>query len=187
MTGKNKREALEHWLANRHFKPVGELIPVSPASWTEFYKLTMHPDKTIAWHALWTCERYCRKNPSFFAEKQHEIATQAMQCSHKGMKRLWLNMLLFLPVETANNVTFLDFCLQNMCAPHEPSAIQSVCMKLAYKLCCQNADLLNELTACLTNMELEYYTPAVQATHKNTLKSIIRLQHQKNKKTKNYV
>lgn len=53
-------------------------------------------------------------------------------------------------------------------------------MKLAYKLCMQEQELLRELKVYLENAEPEYYSVGVRCTRKNILKRINSL-HKKEK------
>lgn len=145
------------------------------------YMLTNDPDRQVAWRALWACEKLCRKQTGLFSSKKKEIMQKAMQTTHQGMKRLWISMLFHLPIQQPLQTDFLDFCLQAMYSPQETPAVQALCIKLAYKMCLAEPELLPKLEAVLENMEEVFYPVATRSARKNTLKAI-KLYHRKQKK-----
>ena len=65
---------------------------------------------------------------------------------------------------------FLDFCLERMTAVDEQLGVQSLCMKLAYRMCRFYPELEGELLRTLQAMEIDYYTPAVRSVRSRILK-----------------
>ena len=64
---------------------------------------------------------------------------------------------------------FLDFCFEHMVSIEEFSGIQTLCMKLAYRMCTFYPELMDELKRTLEAMEIEYYKPAVKCLRKRIL------------------
>lgn len=168
----NFKEILESNLGRKYIDSIVEQVIDSPARFTDLYALTKDEDEKIAWRAIWACEKLSIQCPSLFMNLREELMQRSLQCSHSGMRRLLLNLILHLPILEPINVAFLDFCLNGMLSLDESVAGQAVCMKLAYAFCLKEPELLGELKAYLENMEPEYYTAAVQCTRTNILKKI---------------
>lgn len=75
----------------------------------------------------------------------------------------------------------LDFCLERMMSRQEPVGVQSICMKLAYKLTHSIPELQQELRLLLEMMEPELLSPALRSSRKNVLKKLV---HRKGERKK---
>ena len=64
---------------------------------------------------------------------------------------------------------FLDFCFEHMVSIEEFPGIQTLCMKLAYRMCSFYPELMDELKRTLEAMEIDYYNPAVKCLRKRIL------------------
>ena len=64
---------------------------------------------------------------------------------------------------------FLDFCFDHMVSIEEFPGIQTLCMKLAYRMCSFYPELMGELKRILEAMETAYYKPAVKCLRKRIL------------------
>ena len=64
---------------------------------------------------------------------------------------------------------FLDFCFDHMIDVEEYPGIQSVCMKLAFRMCKYYPELMDELKRTLEAMEIDYYKPAVKCVRNRIL------------------
>jgi hypothetical protein len=64
---------------------------------------------------------------------------------------------------------FLDFCLEHMVNVEEFPGIQTLCMKLAYRMCNFYPELMDELKRTLEAMEIDYYKPAVKCLRSRIL------------------
>ena len=64
---------------------------------------------------------------------------------------------------------FLDFCFEHMMDVEEYPGIQSVCMKLAFRMCSFYPELMDELKRTLEAMETDYYKPAVKCVRNRIL------------------
>ncbi|MGL5937238.1 MAG: hypothetical protein ACRCY5_00705 [Phocaeicola sp.] len=151
---------------------IAHQVVAEPPLLDSLYALTQHPQTEVAWRALWACQWVCEMNPSLLLNKQDELIERTLRTNHDGQQRLFLRMLWTLPTPTPIPVNLLDFCLEGMNNPKMAVASQALCIKVAYKLCMEEPDLLNELALCLESIEPEYYTAAVRATCKEILKKI---------------
>ena len=64
---------------------------------------------------------------------------------------------------------FLDFCFERMIDVEEYPGIQSISMKLAFRMCKFYPELTDELKRTLEAMEIEYYKPAVKSIRNRIL------------------
>ncbi|MBQ0075432.1 MAG: hypothetical protein KBT34_14730, partial [Prevotella sp.] len=87
----------------------------------------------------------------------------AIKCNNSSIRRALLGIILRLDMKADDVRTdFLDHCLGMMVDPNEVPSVQTLCMKLAYKMCKFYPELLTELICTLEAMEISYYTPAVK-------------------------
>ncbi len=100
----------------------------------------------------------------------NELIDQAMQTANSSVRRLTLNIIERLILEEDDLRTdFLDFCFEHMVSIEEFPGIQTLCMKLAYRMCSFYPELMDELKRTLEAMEIEYYKPAVKCLRKRIL------------------
>lgn len=100
----------------------------------------------------------------------NELIDQAMQTANSSVRRLTLNIIERLILEEDDLRTdFLDFCFEHMVSIEEFPGIQTLCMKLAYRMCSFYPELMDELKRTLEAMEIEYYKPAIKCLRKRIL------------------
>ena len=87
---------------------------------------------------------------------------QAMQLTQNIIERLEIN-------EEDLQTDFLDFCLEHMVSIEEFPGVQTLCMKLAYRMCSFYPELMDELKLTLETMAIEYYKPAVKGLRQRIL------------------
>ncbi len=105
-----------------------------------------------------------------------ELIDMAIRCNNSSIRRALLGIILRLDMNEEDVRTdFLDHCLSKMADPDEVPSVQSLCMKLAYKMCKFYPDLMEELKRTLEAMEISYYTPAV----KNVRSKILGTKHKR--------
>ena len=104
-----------------------------------------------------------------------------MQTDNSSVRRLSLNVIERLWVgerssemrlelaEEDLRTDFLDFCFEHMMDVEEFPGIQSVCMKLAFRMCKCYPELMDELKRTLKAMEIDYYKPAVKCVRNRIL------------------
>ena len=115
-------------------------------------------DYRVARSALWGLTKASKEELSQLQVILNELIDQAMQTENSSVRRLSLNVVERLELyEDDLRTDFLDFCFEHMMDVEEYSGIQSVCMKLAYRMCKYYPELMDELKRTLEAMEIDYY------------------------------
>lgn len=92
-----------------------------------------------------------------------ELIDMALTNKNSSIRRALFGIIQRLDMKRDSLRTdFLDHCLCRMAAMDEVPSVQSLCMKLSYKMCKFYPELLAELKRTLETMEISYYTPAVK-------------------------
>ena len=127
-------------------------------------------DYRVARSALWGLTKASKEELSQLQVILNEIIDQAMQTGNSSVKRLSLNVVERLEINEEDLRTdFLDFCFDHMIDVEEFPGIQSVCMKLAFRMCSFYPELMDELKRTLEAMEIDYYKPAVKGVRNRIL------------------
>jgi hypothetical protein len=137
----------------------------------ELYNLVICEDETVGYHAALIFTHFSSEDNKWLYEKQDQLIDEVLVCKHGGKRRLILNMLYKQPFPNSPRVDFLDFCLERMTSNEELPGVQSLCMKIAYKLCRPIPELVQELKTILTMLEGDL-VPSIRAVRKNILKAI---------------
>lgn len=137
-----------------------------------FVKLFMHDDDyQVARNALWALTKATDEELSQLQPILHELIDLALSADNSSVRRLSLNVILRLRMgEEDLRTDFLDFCLEHMVDVNEYPGIQSLCMKLAHRMCMFYPELMEELVRTVEGMEIEYYKPAVKSVRNRLLK-----------------
>ena len=142
-------------------------------------------DYLVARSALWGLTKASKEELSQLQVILNELINQAMQIDNSSVKRLSLNVIERLEMsENDLRTDFLDFCFEHMIDVEELPGIQSVCMKLAFRMCKFFAErsgraeryleLMDELKRTLEAMEIDYYKPAVKCVRSRILSGKLR-------------
>ena len=127
-------------------------------------------DYLVARSALWGLTKASKEELSQLQVMLNEIINQAMQTGNSSVRRLSLNIVERLEMsEDDLRTDFLDFCFEHMIDVEEFPGIQSVCMKLAFRMCKFYPELMDELKRTLEAMEIDYYKPAVKGVRSKIL------------------
>ena len=138
-------------------------------------------DYLVARSALWGLTKASKEELSQLQVILSEFINQAMQIDNSSVRRLSLNVIERLRVgerssgmrlemsEEDLRTDFLDFCFEHMIDVEEYPGIQSVCMKLAFRMCKFYPELMDELKRTLEAMEIDYYKPAVKCVRNRIL------------------
>ena len=119
-------------------------------------------DYRVARSALWGLTKANDKELSALQVMLNELIDHAMQTKNSSVRRLTLNIIERLKMDEEDLRTdFLDFCFEHMVSIEELPGIQTLCMKLAYRMCAFYPELMDELKRTLEAMETYYYKPAV--------------------------
>ena len=127
-------------------------------------------DYRVARSSLWGLTKASKEELSQLQVILNELINQAMQSGNSSVRRLSLNIVERLEMsEDDLRTDFLDFCFAHMIDVEEFSGIQSVCMKLAFRMCKFYPELMDELKRTLEAMEIDYYKPAVKCVRNRIL------------------
>ena len=139
-----------------------------------FTRRFMHSDDgRVARNAFWVLTKATDQELSQLQGMLHELMALALKTEHSAVRRLSLNIIERLKIEEDDLRTdFLDFCLEHMADADELPGIQSISMKLAYRMCKFYPELMYEFKVTLESMETEYYKPALNCVRSRILKSL---------------
>ena len=127
-------------------------------------------DYLVARSALWGLTKASKEDLSQLQVIQNELIDQAMKTKNSSVRRLSLNIVERLDMsEDDLRTDFLDFCFEHMIDVEEFPGIQSVCMKLAFRMSKFYPELMDELKRTLEAMEIDYYKPAIKCLRKRIL------------------
>ena len=127
-------------------------------------------DYRVARSALWGMTKATDKELSALQVLLNELIEQAMHTENSSVRRLTLNIIERLTLEEDDLRTdFLDFCLEHIISIKEFPGIQTLCIKLAYRMCTFYPELMDELKRTLEAIEIDYYKPAVKCLRKRIL------------------
>lgn len=138
----------------------------------ELWNLFQGDDPRVAHRAAWVLVHLPREEHAWLCEKRDIFIEKLLVCDHSGMRRMLLSLLLQLPLPDPMRVDFFDFCLEHMISRQEPPAVQSLCLKLAHKMCCPEPALMHELRLILEIMEPDQLSPALRSVRRNVLKTL---------------
>lgn len=103
----------------------------------------------------------------------NDLIDLIMATPDTSLRRLTLNLVEKQEItEESMRTDFLDFCLLHMHLPDEPPGVQSLCMKLAHRMCLPYPELLHEFYETLSLMQPEDCKPGM----KQLIKKIKNLQ-----------
>ena len=127
-------------------------------------------DTRVARSALWGLTKASDGELSALQAILNELIEQAMQTENSSVRRLTLNIIERLKIDEDNLRTdFLDFCFDHMMSVDEFPGIQTLCMKLAFRMCQFYPELMDELKRTLEAMETDYYKPAIKGLRRKIL------------------
>ena len=149
--------------ARAEFKATGDFLGFAR-------RYVFDSDYRVARSALWGLTKATNEELSELQTILNELIDQAMQTENSSVRRLTLNIIERLTLEEDDLRTdFLDFCFEHMASVEEFPGIQTLCMKLAYRMCTFYPELMDELKRTLEAMEIDYYKPAVKCLRKRIL------------------
>ena len=137
-----------------------------------FARRFMHSDDArVARNAFWCLTKATDKELSQLQPILNELIDLALTTTSSSVCRLSLNIIERLEMKEEDlRSDFLDFCLEHMADADELPGIQSLSMKLAYRMCKFYPELLAEFKATLESMEPEFFKPAVNGVRNRIMK-----------------
>ena len=134
------------------------------------HRYAFSEDYLVARSALWGLTKARKEEISQLQVILNELIEQAMRTDNSSVRRLTLNVIERLEMNEEDLRTdFLDFCFDHMMDVEEYPGIQSVCMKLAFRMCRFYPELMDELKRTLEAMHIDYYKPAVKCVRNRIL------------------
>lgn len=136
-----------------------------------FAQRFMHDtDYQVARNALWGLTKATNAELSQLQPILHELIDLAISAENPSVRRLSLNVIERLKMDADDLRTdFLDFCLTHMTDVAEYPGIQSLCMKIAFRISGFFPELRDELIRTVESMEMDYYKPAVRSVRNRIL------------------
>lgn len=133
-------------------------------------------DCQVARNSLWTLTKATDEELSQLQPILHELIDLALSTENSSVRRLSLNVIIRLQMKEEDLRTdFLDFCLEHMMDINEYPGIQSLCMKMAYRMSTFYPELMEELIRTVKCMEMEYYKPAVKSVRNRILSGKLKI------------
>ena len=131
----------------------------------------MHSDdERVARNAFWSLTKATDMELSQLQPILNDLIDLALATPSSSVRRLSLNIIERLEMKEDDlRSDFLDFCLEHMADADELPGIQSISMKLAYRMCRFYPELLAEFKATLESMEPEFFKPAVNCVRNRIL------------------
>ena len=138
-------------------------------------RYAFNDDYRVARSALWGLTKASKEELKQLQVILDDFINLAMQTDNSSVRRLALNVIERLELkEDEFRTDFLDFCFEHMISLDEFPGIQSVCMKLAFRMCKFYPELMDELKRILKSMDIEYYKPAVKGVRSKILNGTLK-------------
>lgn len=138
----------------------------------ELYELVLGSDEKLSINALWIMTHFPKEMNKFLYSKQPDFIDKVLISNNSSQKRLLLTLIYKQPIREPINIAFLDNCLNAILLQEEAHGIISLCIKLAYEMCKNHSELLQEYQSVLNMMEPTLLPPSLQAAQKNMLTKI---------------
>lgn len=135
------------------------------------WDLTSSDNPRLAWHTVWVLEALCKKDRKQLLPYQRRVVEKVLTSNQEsGELRLWLNISLMLLPETKDiDVDLLNFSLENICNMRMAVAMRAVCVKIAHQFCKREPELLKELQAVVSMLDLKDEQAAIKSVVKKIL------------------
>jgi len=168
------REYLLHPVSKRFVDLLVLEIFRYPSDFDRVYRLIFDTYPQVSWRAAWACQKISEKHPEWFSEAHfNEITALSLYTKHFGLLRGCLSTLNNLKLPRQISVEFINACFDWMVSIKYPVAIQSLSMKMLFRICKVEPDFKHELLAYLENVDPTSYSAGFNSTRTNLLKRLI--------------
>lgn len=135
------------------------------------WDLTSSDNPRLAWHTVWVLEALCKNDRKQLLPYQRRVVEKVLTSNQEsGELRLWLNIsLMLLPESEDIDVDLLNFSLDNICNMRMAVAMRAVCVKIAHQFCKREPELLKELQAVVSMLDLKDEQAAIKSVVKKIL------------------
>lgn len=148
------------------------------------FSLCASSDAVVARNAAWVLTQFSDGDLAMLLHRQGEITDLVLRTPNTSLRRLLLSVLYRMPFRGDDiRVDLLDFCLENMVAAHQPPGVQSLCMKMAHRMCAPYPELEAEFLRTIKDMNPYHYSAAVTSARKNILAGMKKHRRAKTKQT----
>ena len=136
-----------------------------------FARRFMHDeDGRVARNALWILTKATDQELLALQVMLDELINLAMTTKFSAVRRLSMNLVERLKMSEEDLRTdFLDFCFERMMDVEEFPGVQSISMKMAFRMCQFYPELMEELKRTIEAMQIDYYKPAVRSVRSRIL------------------
>ena len=127
-------------------------------------------DYLVARNALWGLTKAAKQEMATLQPLLDSLVDLTMSTDNSSVRRLSLNIIERLDMKEDDLRTdFLDFCLEHAVDMGEFPGIQSLCLKIAYRMCSFYPELMGELKRMVEDMDPMCYSPAVKSVRKRIM------------------
>lgn len=127
-------------------------------------------EDSVTRNALWGLTKATDEELSQLQSLLYEFMDISMKHNSSSLRRIALNIIERLEIATNDLRTdFYDYCLEHMVDVNEYPGIQSLCMKLGFRMASFYPELMQEFMRMVEGMEIGYYKPAVMSVRKRIL------------------
>ncbi|MGN1246444.1 MAG: hypothetical protein ACI4UN_07395 [Muribaculaceae bacterium] len=144
---------------------------MTPSNLADFCREFMHnADYRVARNALWSITKVSNEEIAQCQPLLHSLIDLAMSTPNSSVRRLALNVVERLDMpEDDVRTDFLDFCFDHFIDVNEFPGIQSLCLKLAHRMCRFYPELMGELLRTLAALDISHYSPALRSVRSRIL------------------
>jgi len=127
-------------------------------------------DQLLARYALWILTKASDAELSQLQPLLHDLIDLVLQEEDPSVRRMTMTVVERMKMEEEDLRTdFLDFCLEHMVDVEEYPGIQTLCMKLAFRMSRFYPELSGEYHRIVEAMRTDFYKPAVKSLRNRIL------------------
>lgn len=137
------------------------------------WRLVRSDDRRTSVNALWIISHLKTKESEWLQSLQNDIVDMLLVESDTSKKRIMLQLLReqdFEPDDVRTDL--IDFCFSKINSECEPYAVRAFCIYVAFKLCRNYPELLNELKEYLSMMSARQLPPGLRCASRKTLAAV---------------
>lgn len=137
------------------------------------WRLVRSDDRRTSVNALWIISHLKTKESEWLQSLQNDIVDMLLVESDTSKKRIMLQLLReqdFEPDDVRTDL--IDFCFSKINSECEPYAVRAFCIYVAFKLCRNYPELLNELKEYLLMMSVRQLPPGLRCASRKTLAAV---------------
>lgn len=149
-------------------------VLVNPDKISKVYDLIFDSNPNVAWKAAWIGQKVSENNPQLFTSQHSvDLMNLSLTTSHQGVRRGCLAILRNISLPEPIPVDFLDACFNWMISPRVPVSVQVLSMKILFRFCLIERDIIPEFWAILSTTPPTDYSPGFNAARNKILKKLM--------------